>query len=120
MRELNNNETREDFRGRFEFAVIAVPLTMNPVLPMNLHTPHPNPLPVEGRGRRIGVRAVQGFNAQNVFGKFSPCPVASQARHEIVSPKELCASRNVVPKERVMRRPFAGKNEIFSTWQDGF
>jgi hypothetical protein len=31
--------------------------------------------------------------------------MASQARHELVSPIELCASRNVVPKERVSRRP---------------
>jgi hypothetical protein len=27
----------------------------------------------------------------------SPRPMASQARHESVAPKELCASRNVVP-----------------------
>jgi hypothetical protein len=32
-----------------------------------------------------------------------PCPMASQARHKLVSPKELCASRNVVPQERVNR-----------------
>ena len=29
-----------------------------------------------------------------------PGPMASQARHESVSPQELCASRNMVPQER--------------------
>ncbi len=29
-----------------------------------------------------------------------PCPMASQARHELEAPQELCAPRNVVPQER--------------------
>jgi hypothetical protein len=54
--------------------------------------------PDGGEGEDCGRRAVQGFKARKFFSANShPGPVASQARHQSVSPKEPNASRYVVP-----------------------
>ena len=67
--------------------------------------PHPSPLPQEREKNWPASGSwVQGANI--VSGNSHPAPVASQARHESVSPMELCASRNVVPPERGKLRPF--------------
>ncbi|MDB6022188.1 MAG: hypothetical protein JWQ04_2045, partial [Pedosphaera sp.] len=65
--------------------------------------PLPVPLPTPaswGEGEEVELRMVHGFNARIVrSGNSHPGPMASQARHESVSPKETNASRYVVPRE---------------------
>jgi hypothetical protein len=53
---------------------------------------------VKSFGLQRGFAQKMGGDARDV--RPHPGPMASQARHESVAPKEVCASRNVVPQER--------------------